>query len=184
MGPDAQYRQSGQTTLTSLHPVSDSAAPNIAVGLGNDIAADDGAGIAAAKRIEAQTRHRPDVAVVALPWAGFALLDVLRGRHRAALIDCLTTGRYPAGTIVRLDETDLAGSVRLNSFHDISYPTAMSLGRELGWDMPGSIAIWGIEAGIADVFSEDLSPPVAAAVEEVANEVIEYLSTPLDRSEP
>ncbi|MDJ0953822.1 MAG: hydrogenase maturation protease [Acidimicrobiia bacterium] len=181
MGPKAQYRQSGQTPLTSPHPVSDTDAPNIAVGLGNDIAADDGVGIAAAKCVEARTRHKEDVAVVALPWAGFALLDILRGRRRAAIIDCLTTGRYPAGTIVRLDETDMAGSVRLNSFHDISYPTVMSLGRELGWEMPDLIAIWGIEAGVADVFSEDLSPPVAAAVAEVANEVIEYLTTPLDR---
>ncbi len=178
MGPVAQHRESGQASLTTPHPVSDALAPNIAVGLGNDIAADDGVGIAAAKRLEACTHDRADIEVVALPWAGFALLDILRGRRRAAIIDCLTTGRHPAGTIVHLDETDLAGSVRLNSFHDISYPTAMSFGRAMGWEMPGSIAIWGIEAGIADVFSEDLSPPVARAVGQVVTEVIEYLSAP------
>jgi hydrogenase maturation protease len=177
MGSIAQHRESGQIFFTSPHP-DFASAPNIVVGLGNDIAADDGVGIAAARRLEAVVAERSDIDVVALPWAGFALLDVLRDRSRVAIIDCLVTGSYPPGTIVHLDETDLAGSVRLNSFHDISYPTVMALGRELGWAMPDSIAIWGIEAGTADIFSETLSPPVADAVEQVATEVIEYLTPP------
>ena len=53
----------------------------------------------------------------------------------------------------------------------------------MGWEMPASIAIWGVEAETPDIFSDTLSPPVAAAVHEVAKEVIEYLSTPLDWSE-
>jgi hypothetical protein len=54
----------------------------------------------------------------------------------------------------------------------------------MGWEMPETIAIWGIEAATADVFTEDLSPCVADAVKQVAAEVIEYLSTPLDRPSP
>jgi hydrogenase maturation protease len=181
MGPVAQYRRSGQTSLTSPHPDFDPPAPNVVVGLGNDIAADDGVGIATARRLEIEVGGRADIEVVALPWAGFALLDALRGRHRAAIIDCLVTGEHLPGTIVHLDETDLAGSVRLNSFHDISYPTVMALGREMGWAMPASITIWAIEAGTTDIFSETLSPPVKNAIDQVATEVIEYLSTPLDR---
>lgn len=181
MGPVAQHRDSGRDPLTSPHPDFDAPAPHVVVGLGNDIAADDGAGIAVARRLETEVGNISDVDVIALPWAGFALLDVLKGRRRAAIIDCLVTGERPPGTIVHIDEADLAGSVRLNSFHDISYPTAMALGRRMGWEMPDSIAIWGIEAETADVFSETLSPPVADAVEKVVVEVIEYLTTPLDR---
>ena len=183
MGPLAQHRESGQEFLTSPHPDSPAPAPDVVVGLGNDIVADDGVGIAVARHLETEIGTRPDVDVIALPWAGFALLDVLKGRRRAAIIDCLATGERQPGTIVHIDETDLAGSVRLNSFHDISYPTAMALGREMGWEMPDFIAIWGIEAETPDIFSETLSPPVAAAVEKVASEVIEYLATPLDWSE-
>ncbi len=177
MGPLAQHRESGQDSLTSPHPESPPA-PDVVVGLGNDIVADDGVGIAVARRLESEIGALPDVDVIALPWAGFALLDVLKGRRRAAIVDCLATGEHPPGTIVQINENDLAGSVRLNSFHDISYPTAMALGREMGWEMPDSIAIWGIEAETPDIFSETLSPPVAAAVERVASEVIKYLNTP------
>ena len=160
-------------------------ASDVVVGLGNEIARDDGVGIAAAREIERRIAGRPadsrDVEVVPLPWAGFALLDVLAGRRRAALIDCLVTGEQPPGTIVRLDEGDVRGSVRLNSFHDIAFPTALALGRDLGWTMPEEIAIWAVEAAVVDRFGEGLSAPVAAAVGRVVDEVLAFLSLPPSR---
>jgi hydrogenase maturation protease len=150
-------------------------APNVVVGLGNDIAGDDGAGIEVARILAQELADHDEIDVVALPWAGFALLDVLRGRNRAAIVDCLTTGNYAPGTIVAIDESDLAGSVRLNSFHDISYPTAMALGRQMGWAMPENIAIWGIEASSFGTFTEELSPAVAESIHEVAHQVTEFL---------
>lgn len=172
-------------------------APHVVVGLGNEIARDDGVGIAVARELErrlAGRRGGGQVEVVALPWAGFALLDVLVGRRRAALIDCLVTGDRAPGTIVRLDppsneraagagagagvwrQSDVRGSVRLNSFHDIAFPTALALGRDLGWPMPGEVAIWAIEAAEVDRFGEGLSTPVAAAVDRVANEVLGFVA--------
>jgi hydrogenase maturation protease len=151
-------------------------APNVVIGLGNEIAGDDGAGIEVARILSRDLANNDEIDVVALPWAGFALLDVLRGRKRAAIVDCLATGNHPPGTIVLIEESDLAGSVRLNSFHDISYPTAMALGRRLGWAMPDTIAIWGIEATSVGTFSEELSSAVARSVHEVARQVTEYLA--------
>ena len=175
MGPIAQHRESGQNSLTSRHPNAGALPQNVVVGLGNEIAGDDGVGIAAARELERVLAGRADIDVIALPWAGFALLDVLRGRTRAAIIDCLATGDHPPGTVVPITESDLAGSVRLNSFHDISYPTVMSLGREMGWDMPDSIAIWGIEADFVGVFVEGMSPLMAPAIERVVAEVTEFI---------
>jgi hydrogenase maturation protease len=160
---------------TELPAQSLAIAPNIVVGLGNEIAGDDGAGIAVARILKQEMANRTDVEVVALPWAGFALLDTLRSRRRAAIIDCLATGNYPPGTVVPIDESDLAGSVRLNSFHDINYPTVIALGRRMGWEMPDTIAIWGIEASSIGAFTEDLSPVVAKATQAVAEQVTEFL---------
>jgi hydrogenase maturation protease len=157
-------------------------APYVIVGLGNEIASDDGVGIHVARALETRFRDRPEVEVVALPWAGFALLDVLRGRRRAALVDCLTTGIHPPGSVLRLDASNFAGSVRLNSFHDISYPTAMALGRRMGWEMPDDVAIWGIEAAVPEEFGETLSPEVAGSVDEVIEEVTRFINAPADPS--
>ena len=53
---------------TSLVP------PFVVVGLGNEIASDDGVGLHAAAALAIELTDRSDVEVVALPWAGFALL--------------------------------------------------------------------------------------------------------------
>jgi Ni,Fe-hydrogenase maturation factor len=76
---------------------------------------------------------------------------------------------------VRLDEHDLGGSVRLNSFHDINYPTVVALGRTLGWDMPEEVAIWGVEMSVSDEFGEELTPVVSDAVATVVQEVLAFL---------
>jgi len=151
------------------------AAPSIVVGLGNEIAGDDGVGIYVARILEHRFQNTPNVDVVALPWAGLALLDVLRGRTHAAIIDCLVSGNHTPGTVVRLEEGEIAGSVRLNSFHDISFPTALALGREMGWAMPGVVAIWAVEAERVDEFHEGLSPAVAAAVDPLVHEIARFI---------
>ena len=156
---------------TSLVP------PFVVVGLGNEIASDDGVGLHAAAALAIELRDRGDVEVVSLPWAGFVLLDVLRGRRRAVLIDGLTTAMHPPGAVVRLDEADFGGSVRLNSFHDINYPTVMALGRTMGWQMPDEVAIWGIEMAVFDEFGEELTPVVADAVATVVQEVLAFLDS-------
>lgn len=153
------------------------ASPVVIVGLGNEIASDDGVGIHAAHALEDVFHDRDDVEVVALPWAGFALLDILRDRRCAVLIDGLATGAHQPGTVVRLDEDDMRGSVRLNSFHDINYPTVMALGRNMGWGMPDEVAIWGVEMAVADEFGEVLSPEVADSVQTVVNEVSRFIDT-------
>lgn len=155
-------------------------APYVIVGLGNEIASDDGVGIHVARALETKFTDRPEVEVVALPWAGFALLDILRGRQTAALVDCLVTGIHPPGSVLRLDTSGFAGSVRLNSFHDISYPTVMALGRRMGWEMPNDVAIWGIEAAIPGEFGETLSPEVAGSVDEVIEEVSRFIDASAD----
>jgi hydrogenase maturation protease len=145
------------------------------VGLGNDIARDDGVGLAVARRLAGALAGRPGVEAIELPWAGLSLLDVLFGRRRAAIVDCLTTGAHPPGTIVRLDERHLGGSARLNSVHDLDLSTALALGRRLGWPMPSEVAIWGVEGGVVDELGEGLSPAVAAAVDRVAAQVLDFL---------
>ncbi len=151
--------------------------PTVIVGLGNEIAGDDGVGIWVAQKLEELLQDHPEVQVVSLPWAGFALLDAMVGRHRAAIVDCLCTELYPPGTIVRLTENDFRGSVRLNSFHDINFVTLLELGRKMGWSLPEKIAIWGIEGAVLNEFKQELSPVVQAASEQVIHEVQRWLKS-------
>lgn len=156
-------------------PSESSPRHTVVVGLGNEIVGDDGVGIWVARELSQILQERTDVEVVPLPWAGFALLDVLVGRRCAAIVDCLCTGLHPPGTIIHLNEKAVSGSVRLNSFHDIGIFTVLELGRKMGWKMPEVIAIWGIEGAELDRFQERLSPSVAKATNQVVQEVLAFL---------
>ncbi len=139
--------------------------------MGNDIAGDDAVGILAARRLSRLVGRLSHVDVVELPWAGLHLLDAIRGYDQAILIDSAQTGRHRPGTVVRFCESDFAGSVRLNSFHDINYPTAIAFGRAMGWRMPDRVEIFAVEGAAFDEFTTRLTPAVAVGLEDVVYQV-------------
>lgn len=141
----------------------------VVVGLGNEIASDDAVGILAARRLRRLLAGNPRVEVIELPWAGLSLLEALCGYQSAFLIDSLRSGRNPPGRVIRLTEDDLAGSVRLNSFHDMNYATAMAFGRSLGWPLPSRVEIYAVEGQSFDEFGMRLTPAVCEGLEEVVN---------------
>lgn len=141
------------------------AAPTtLVVGLGNPILGDDGIGWRVAEALEARLDD-PDVAVICLSVGGLALMEHLAGYRRALVIDAINQGA-PAGTLHWLTPGDIAatGSLYTTSVHDLSFPAALALGRELGLGLPEDIAVLGVEAGPKFVFGETLSPAVAAAI--------------------
>lgn len=148
----------------------------LVVGLGNDIGADDGVGIHAARRVAAAIGEVRGIEIVEQAWGGMPLLELLRGYDRAILLDSLRTGLHAPGTVVELSESDFAGSVRLNSFHDLNFSTAMALGRALGWILPSQIWIYAVEGREFDHFDTALTPPVATALDEVVRCVMHRLS--------
>ena len=70
--------------------------------------------------------------------------------------------------------------MRLNSFHDLAVPTALALGRQMGWRMPDEIAIWAVEAARVGTFHEGLSPEVSGAVDPLISQVLEFISSPIE----
>lgn len=169
-----KIRANAATPAIGINPDTD-VKPIAIIGLGNEIAGDDGIGIVIVKRLQNIMRHRKDIENIPMPWAGFSLLDVLVDREQAVLVDCLCSNLYPPGTIVHLDKNDFRGSVRLNSFHDINYPTVLALGRKMGWRMPEKLAIWGIEGKEMGTFTESLTPEVEKAINPVIHEILDYL---------
>jgi len=154
---------------------------SLVVGLGNPILGDDGVGWRVAEQVQRQLEisgppypvaeegsgmgDRPvDVDCVSL--GGIGLMEQLIGYDRAILIDALVTGKAPVGTVTcfALEElTDLSAG-HTSSAHDTSLQTALKLGRAMGAHVPDQVTVIAVEARNVSDFSEELSPPVAAAV--------------------
>ena len=146
------------------------------IGFGNTILRDDGAGIYAVREVgrrlkESGDRAPPDI--VESEAAGFALLELMAGWERVILVDSIQFDNLKAGTVIRIDPNDLRTSLKLRSIHEIDLPTALEVGRRLGFAMPRDVVVIGIQAEDARTFGESLSPAVALGMNEAVELILQ-----------
>jgi len=147
----------------------------LVLGMGNPILSDDGLGLTVARRL----RDLPmpgDVEVAESEVGGLRLLELVRGFTKVVIIDALKSGGE-AGAIRRVDGNEFRGGHRYGSAHSIHLGTALELGHQLGYDMPGEVVVYAVEAADVETFGETLSPAVAAAADRVVTLVAEELRT-------
>jgi hydrogenase maturation protease len=131
------------------------------IGFGNEWRGDDAAGIEVARRLGGTV----------LSGEPIGLVEALDGTAEVVLVDAVSSGA-PAGTVHVFE----AGSERLPtalfgaaSTHALGLAEAVELARSLG-RLPRRVLVYGIEGGSFD-FGEGLSPEIAAAVDQVVEEV-------------
>jgi len=143
------------------------------LGLGNPVVSDDRVGLAVAEAVRRLLEQSPveNVEVLESTRGGFELIDLLGGFSHATIIDCLTLPNPTPGRIQRLSLSHVAGSARLINAHEISIGEAFEFAARLGKEMPATVEIFGVEGGDTSTISEQMTPPVAAAVEPLAREI-------------
>jgi hydrogenase maturation protease len=151
------------------------------VGLGNPILGDDGAGWKVAGEVEhrlPKSVETSEVSVECLSLGGLSLMERLIGYEHAIVIDSIGTGQHPIGTAYhfRLDDLYDPTSGHTTAAHDVSLMTAIQIGRSLGATLPDRIDVVAIESPYVYDFSEELTPPVAAAVPQAVEMVMNLLN--------
>jgi hydrogenase maturation protease len=143
------------------------------LGLGNPVVSDDAVGLHVVEKLKSllEADPVPGVDVHLSTRAGFELIDILQGYERAVIVDAIESTDPTPGRVRQLDLKHFAGSVRLNSAHDINIATAFELAAKLGIPMPSEVEILAVEVGDARTLSEELTAPVAAMVEGLAREI-------------
>ena len=147
----------------------------IILGMGNKFFGDDGVGIIVAEKLKSILGKNSDVKVEETNWGGFRIIDLLSGYKTAIIVDALRTDTQPVGYIHKLNYKDLIHSVRMVSFHDINFATAVEFAKEVNMPMPEEISVYAIEINEADSFSEELSFEVNASVEKCIQLILEEL---------
>jgi hydrogenase maturation protease len=146
------------------------------LGLGNPILGDDGVGIAIVRKIKEGWSSEPSTDVIEAGLGGGFLLDVITGYQTVVVADAIITDeKAQAGSIYSLTVEDLGEAVNPYASHALDLRTTVELGKQLGYEMPGTIRIYAVEIKENTVFREGLSPEVKAAVLPVARRIIEYL---------
>ena len=179
----------------------------LVIGLGNPILGDDGVGWEVAeevkKSLQPSPRHRHpspngtrarkgrgdrgegDVEVDTAALGGLSLMERMLGYDRVVLVDSMETGQNPVGSVQVFPLASLPNPMAGHSAsaHDTSLITALKTAESLGAAIPKKVDVVAIEAQNVYDFSEELSPPVAAAVPFAAQAILDLLQgAPYDLS--
>lgn len=155
------------------------AAETLIVGCGNLLRGDDGVGPVLIRHL-LDRGLPPHVQVVDGGTAGMDVAFRMRGMARVILIDASQTGAEP-GTIYRVPGSEVENLPPLEGLHlhAFRWDHALAFARWLLKDeYPTEITVYLIEAANID-FGDELSAPVAVAMEEVIHLLLTELS-PVD----
>ena len=144
----------------------------LVIGVGNPYRRDDGAGLAAARKLKDFADETFSVAENG--GEGAALIEAWKDAGALVLLDAVQSGAEP-GTIHRLDATSqpLPATLFRTSTHAFSIAQAVELGRVLG-QLPKRVIVYGIE-GKEFQAGTGLSHEVESAVAEVVERVLEEI---------
>ena len=145
------------------------------LGLGNDIMSDDAAGLLVSREIG--LRIAPGSAeVVESAYAGWRLIDILRGFERVIMIDAIVSDECLPGQVCAVD-LDNIRSMHLQSSHGMGIREALAMGAAFaaksGDAMPGLISAYAV--GVKNPFEFGSRPcaEVSVRIGAIASEIIE-----------
>lgn len=144
--------------------------------VGNSLAGDDAAGSAVYDAL-ALRRLPPDTRLRLLGLGGIALLDELQGEDSLIVVDAVQLGAAP-GT-VHVMEWDAIPEARgaAVSLHGLGIRETVTIGRALYPEiMPHRIVLVGIEGQRFDLLGAEMTPPVAAAIDEAVVRVMDLIT--------
>jgi hydrogenase maturation protease len=149
-------------------------ATTVVLGLGNLIHSDDGVGVHAVQRLQADCRVPADVQLLDGGTLGLMLLNHVGGARCLLVIDAVDVGA-PAGTLVRLEGEELRGMPGSGSVHQLGFADLLAALRITGQE-PDELVVLGIQPE-----STELGTSLSASVADALNEVIEAAIAQLSR---
>lgn len=147
------------------------------MGMGNTLLSDDGIGIIAKRYLEQKLGVTDGIKFEETSWGGFRVIDLLRDFDYAIVIDSIKTGKVAEGEIHHLKTDDLLPTLRLNSYHDINFITALNLAKKMDYKIPSDIDILAVEIENNYTITENLNTVIRNSIITVSKRAAELLKS-------
>ena len=95
---------------------------------------------------------------------GLVLLDFVTGCKECIIVDAITSGTRPVGTLFRFVQLPDQEPLKLTSSHQIDLGQVLALAKLLGASLPEKLTVYGIEVSDTTTFRD-------ACTEEVSNAI-------------
>ena len=142
----------------------------LVLGVGNDILMDDGIGPRAVEALE-EKWPLPGIDYRTTTLGGLDILDFIQGYQWVAFIDAIKTKDGVPGSVYEFTTADFKETLHLTNLHDISFLSAIELGKQLDFIIPENIYIFAVEILEDQVFGEDFTPPLQEKFEQIIEEI-------------
>jgi hydrogenase maturation protease len=143
--------------------------------MGNTILNDDAIGIIIVRYLSIHLKNIPDIDFKETSWGGFRIIDLMRGYDYVIIVDSIKTGKSHQGYIHHLKTSDLIHTLRLNSYHDINFMTAIKLAESLNEKMPADTDILAVEIQNNFTITEKLSGEIKNSVVTCSRRILDLL---------
>lgn len=149
-------------------------APVLILGYGNDILMDDGIGI---KLVNELKKMMPDKSVDfdTVSIGGLEIIEFISDYKTLIIIDAIKTADGIPGTVYKLTIDDFKKTLHIDNLHDVSFLTALEVGKKLEYPLPEKIYIIAIEIIEDMLFGDTFTEPVQAKYPEILVEVREIV---------
>jgi len=112
--------------------------------------------------------------------SGLDLIEIVLDYKRVVIVDAITSREYEPGTVRVLDRGAFTHAVHGTNPHEANVVTAFELGKRLEpTRFPDDIRFVAIEAQNTYDISEEMTPPVKAALPRAIQTVLDILREPL-----
>jgi len=146
----------------------------VILGVGNILLRDEGFGVRVVEELDRRYTFPPHVRVVDGGTQGLWLLSTLQEADHLIVIDAVLGGGDP-GCLYRLHKEDLPKGLRLKqSAHDSDLVEALNLCSLLETG-PETVVVFGVEPEDIQTYGLDLTPVIAAKVDDVIEMVLDEL---------
>lgn len=146
----------------------------VVLGVGNVLLRDEGVGVRVVQELERRYQFPDQVAVIDGGTLGLSLLAVIHAASRLIVVDAVTNRGRP-GTLYRLTADDLPKTVAYKtSIHQTDLVEAINICREV-FDHEPPVTIIGVEPEDINPYNVQLSAPVAAAVPDMIEAVLDEI---------
>lgn len=135
---------------------------NLLLAMGRAYEGDESAGLIAARELARDFANSTDVVESAEP-AGLHLLEMMEGYSRALLLDVITSGHEPFGTIHEYSADDVCHEVNPSPHYE-GLCEVLSMARRFEIPFPSEVIVLAIEIEGIPSHDDRLSPEIEAAM--------------------
>ena len=151
---------------------------SLILGIGNDILRDDGIGPKLVAKME-EIEPMDGVEYQTTTLGGLDILELIQDYDTVVFIDAIKTRGGVPGTVYEFSLGDFQETLHLSNLHDISFLTAIELGKKMKMRIPERISIIAVEIVEDMEFGEQFTPILQekypAIIQEVRQKIRDFL---------